>query len=73
MTLSVLMYAMMMTTLVVLVGVLVVDAVGDVLSWYARRSSRFRASRPTDDGPAHGVRSGRSAAAPQARARSAHR
>jgi hypothetical protein len=73
MTLSVLMYVMMMTTLVVLVGVLVVDAVGDVLSWHARRSSRVRARRPTADGPAHGVRCGRSAAAPRAQARSAHR
>ena len=68
MTLSALMYAMMTTTLVLLVGVLVVDAVRDVLSWSARR-----ASRATDDGPARGARSGTSAAAPRAPARSAHR
>jgi hypothetical protein len=68
MTLSVLMYAMMMTTLVLLVGVLVVDAVRDVLRWSARR-----AARATGDAPAHGVRCGTSVAAPRAQARSAHR
>jgi len=76
MTLSVLMYAMMMATLVVLVGVLVVGAVGDVLAWFGRRAPRSvgaRASRPTGDGPAHAVRCGTSAVAPRARARSAHR
>jgi hypothetical protein len=35
-----LMYAMMMATLVVLVGVLAVDAVRDVLRWSARRAPR---------------------------------
>jgi len=73
MTLSVLMYAMMMTTLVVLVGVLTLDAVRDVLSWFARRAPRFQVRGATDDGPARGVRSGTSAAAPRAPARSAHR
>ena len=73
MTLSVVMYTMMMTTLVVLVGMLVVDAVRDVLSWSARRTTRFGASRPIDDGPARGVRCGTSAAAPRVPARSAHR
>lgn len=50
MTLSVLMYAMMMTTLVVLVGVLVVDAVRDVLRSSARRAPRT-AGQPGRSGP----------------------
>jgi hypothetical protein len=73
MTLSVLMYAMMTTTLVVLVGVLAVDAVRDVLSWFARGAPRVHARGATADGPARGVRSGTSAAAPRVPARSAHR
>ena len=40
MTLSVLMYAMMMVSLVVLVGVLIVDAVRDVLRWSVDRAAR---------------------------------
>jgi hypothetical protein len=40
MTLSVLMYAMMVVSLVVLVGVLSVDAVRGVLRWSVRRAPR---------------------------------
>jgi hypothetical protein len=40
MTLSVLMYAMMMVSLVVLVGVLSVDAVRGVSRWSVRRAAR---------------------------------
>ena len=40
MTLSVLMYAMMMVSLVVLVGVLSVDAVRGVLRWSVRGADR---------------------------------
>jgi hypothetical protein len=40
MTLSVLMYAMVMVSLVMLVGVLFVDAVRGVLRWSAHRAPR---------------------------------
>jgi hypothetical protein len=50
MTLSVLMYAMMITTFVALVGVLVVDAVRDVLRSSARRAPRS-AGQPGSAGP----------------------
>lgn len=40
MTLSVLMYAMMMATFVALAGVLVFDAVSAVLRWSAARAAR---------------------------------
>ncbi len=46
MTLSVLMYAMMMATFVALAGVLAFDAVTGVLRWSARRAARSTASAP---------------------------
>lgn len=64
MTLSLLMYTLMMTTLVVLVGVLVVDAVRGLSRSYARRATRPGARAhglPASSGARnHGVASTRS-------------
>lgn len=60
MTLSVLIYAMMMATFVALAGVLVFDAVSAVLRWSAH--SRARSARPVERRPtASGTRNPRAA------------